>query len=49
MFLVMSATGTVLALETDVADPYRVQAVVDRCVLHFGRIDALVNNARRFE
>ncbi len=41
----LGATGTVLALETDVADPHQVQAAVDRSVLHFGRIDALINNA----
>ena len=41
----LGATGTVLALETDVADPHQVQAAVDRIVRHFGRIDALINNA----
>ena len=41
----LSASGTLLALEADVADPYQVAAAVDRCALHFGRIDALVNNA----
>ena len=41
----LGATGTVLALETDVADPHQVQAAVDRSVQHFGRIDALINNA----
>ena len=41
----LGATGTVLALETDVADPHQVQAAVDRSVRHFGRIDALINNA----
>ena len=41
----LGATGTVLALDLDVADPQQVQAAVDRTVERFGRIDALVNNA----
>ena len=39
------ALGDVLALECDVADPKQVQGAVDRTVAHYGRIDALVNNA----
>ena len=35
----------VLALPCDVADPAQVQAAIDRVAAHFGRIDALVNNA----
>ena len=35
----------VLALHCDVADPAQVQAAIDRIADHFGRIDALVNNA----
>ena len=35
----------VLALPCDVADPAQVQAAIDRVADHFGRIDALVNNA----
>jgi NAD(P)-dependent dehydrogenase (short-subunit alcohol dehydrogenase family) len=35
----------VLALHCDVADPAQVQAAIDRVADHFGRIDALVNNA----
>ncbi len=41
----LDESGSVLAIETDVADPHQVQDAVDRSVLHFGRIDALVNNA----
>jgi NAD(P)-dependent dehydrogenase (short-subunit alcohol dehydrogenase family) len=39
------ALGDVLALECDVADPEQVKASIDRVTGHFGRIDALVNNA----
>jgi NAD(P)-dependent dehydrogenase (short-subunit alcohol dehydrogenase family) len=35
----------VLAIECDVAEPHQVQAAIDRIATHFGRIDALVNNA----
>ena len=35
----------VLAMECDVAVPQQVTASVDRAAAHFGRIDALVNNA----
>lgn len=34
-----------LALVCDVSDPPQVAAAIDRVVQHFGRIDALVNNA----
>lgn len=37
--------GDVLALECDVADPLQVKTSIDRVTAHFGRIDALVNNA----
>ncbi len=35
----------VLALEADVSDPKAVEAAVEKAHRHFGRIDALVNNA----
>ena len=34
-----------LAVECDVSDPQQVQAAITRVAAHFGRIDALVNNA----
>lgn len=39
------ALGDVLALECDVADPKQVRTSIDTVTKHFGRIDALVNNA----
>jgi meso-butanediol dehydrogenase/(S,S)-butanediol dehydrogenase/diacetyl reductase len=35
----------VIALPCDVSQPDQVEAAIDRCVLQFGRIDCLVNNA----
>lgn len=35
----------VLTVPCDVSDPQQVQAAVDKVAAHFGRIDALVNNA----
>lgn len=35
----------VFAVECDVSDPQQVQSAIDRVVVRFGRIDALVNNA----
>lgn len=32
-------------LKTDVTDPKQVQALVDRAVSHYGKIDVMVNNA----
>jgi NADP-dependent 3-hydroxy acid dehydrogenase YdfG len=32
-------------LKTDVTDPKQVQALVDRAVSHYGKIDVIVNNA----
>jgi NAD(P)-dependent dehydrogenase (short-subunit alcohol dehydrogenase family) len=48
--LVRTAAGLggedkVLAIECDVAIPQQVKTSVDRVAAHFGRIDALVNNA----
>lgn len=37
--------ASALALHCDVSDPHQVQGAVDKVVAHFGRIDALVNNA----
>ena len=34
-----------LAVECDVSNPSQVQAAIDRVAAHFGRLDALVNNA----
>lgn len=39
------AGGKALAIETDVADSGSVQAMADRTLAQFGRIDVLVNNA----
>jgi len=34
-----------LVLQTDVREPDQVQAMIDQTIEHFGRLDALINNA----
>ena len=41
----LGAKDKVLAIECNVADPQQVKASMDQAAAHFGRIDALVNNA----
>ncbi|MDB5823039.1 MAG: short-chain dehydrogenase/reductase [Herminiimonas sp.] len=41
----LNDAARVLALECDVSDPAQVKEAVERVTAHFGRIDALVNNA----
>ena len=43
--LAAGAPGPMLAIELDVTDEESVIAAVDATVAHFGRLDALVNNA----
>ncbi|WP_243648514.1 SDR family NAD(P)-dependent oxidoreductase [Agromyces fucosus] len=43
--LVEAAAGEVVPLQLDVTDPVSVQRAVSETVGHFGRLDALVNNA----
>lgn len=43
--LVEAAPGEVVPLQLDVTDPVSVQRAVSETVGHFGRLDALVNNA----
>ncbi|KLD75218.1 pteridine reductase, partial [Xanthomonas hyacinthi DSM 19077] len=40
--------GSTLALHADLRDAARLPALVAQCVQHFGRLDALVNNASNF-
>lgn len=37
--------GKALAVAADISDPAQVQALIDRCVKEFGRLDIFVNNA----
>lgn len=41
----LGGVGKALAIECDVALPQQVNASIDRVAAHYGRIDALVNNA----
>ena len=45
MSRIEAAGGTALAVPTNLADPAEVEAMVATTVAHFGRLDALVNNA----
>ena len=40
--------GSTLALQADLADAERLPGLIDGAVAHFGRLDALVNNASIF-
>ncbi|MCL7715040.1 pteridine reductase [Stenotrophomonas mori] len=40
--------GSVLALQADLDDPQALPDLVEQAVAHFGRLDALVNNASNF-
>ena len=42
---IRDAGGAAVASDHDVADPEGAQAIVDRCLAEFGRLDGLVNNA----
>jgi 3-oxoacyl-[acyl-carrier protein] reductase len=42
---IRQAGGRCLALVSDIADPRAVEALVDRTVAEFGRVDILINNA----
>jgi 3-oxoacyl-[acyl-carrier protein] reductase len=42
---IRQAGGRCLALVSDVANPHAVDALVDRTVAEFGRVDILINNA----
>ncbi len=41
-------SGSTLALEADLADAARLPGLVDAAAAHFGRLDALINNASIF-
>ena len=43
--LVSAAGGTALPVVTDVADPASCQALVDKTIAEFGKVDVLINNA----
>ena len=46
--LEMARPGSVLSLQADLADPQAPAQLVDDTLAHFGRLDALVNNASNF-
>lgn len=46
--LEMTRPGSVLSLQADLADPQAPTQLVEDTLAHFGRLDALVNNASNF-
>lgn len=46
--LEMTRPGSVLSLQADLADPQAPAQLVEDTLAHFGRLDALVNNASNF-
>ena len=44
----MARPGSVLSLQADLADPQAPAQLVEDTLAHFGRLDALVNNASNF-
>lgn len=44
----MARPGSVLSLQADLADPLAPAQLVEDTLAHFGRLDALVNNASNF-
>ena len=46
--LEQSRPGSVLALQADLVDPASASELVQETLAHFGRLDALVNNASNF-
>lgn len=46
--LEMARPGSVLSLQADLADPQAPAQLVEDTLAHFGRLDALVNNASNF-
>ncbi len=42
--LITDAGGVAISIEVDVSQPEPVQAMINRCIEHFGRIDVLFNN-----
>jgi len=46
-FVSSSPSGQALAILADVADPRACERVVFETIVHFGKVDVLVNNAGR--